>query len=196
MARVVGDIEPIGGAPLEEGERRSGGDRPERAGATVAKSRLDDDEDEELAYWGARLEAVEDDVAGDDTGVEDEREPGEHPSGDAAAVCEKERARARRERDAERPGPTLVSRRVVPALDHDLEEREGRRCEADPRDPVPGTAQRYERAACRSAAWRICSLAAATTFSTVNPNFWSSSFSGAEAPKLRIPTAWPVAPTY
>src|SRR5262245_60709850 len=42
----------------------------------------------------------------------------------------------------------------------------------------------------------ICSLAAATTLSGVKPNFFCSSFSGAEAPKVCMPIVVPVGPTY
>src|SRR5205823_13685192 len=40
-----------------------------------------------------------------------------------------------------------------------------------------------------------CSLAAARTLSTVKPNFFCSSFSGAEAPKVRMPRMLPFRPT-
>src|SRR6266850_2915511 len=40
------------------------------------------------------------------------------------------------------------------------------------------------------------SFAAATTLSDSNPNFFSRSFSGADAPKLRIPTILPLLPAY
>ena len=40
-----------------------------------------------------------------------------------------------------------------------------------------------------------CRLAAATTASAENPNFFCSSLSGAEAPKVFMPMASPVVPT-
>src|SRR5215472_17257643 len=39
-------------------------------------------------------------------------------------------------------------------------------------------------------------LAAATTVSVLNPNFFNSSFNGAEAPKVCIPIILPFGPTY
>jgi hypothetical protein len=42
----------------------------------------------------------------------------------------------------------------------------------------------------------ICSLAADTTASTVNPNFFCSSFRGADAPKVLMPMRSPSRPTY
>ena len=41
-----------------------------------------------------------------------------------------------------------------------------------------------------------CSLAAATTCSGVNPNFFCNSFSGADDPKVFMPNAFPLGPTY
>ena len=41
-----------------------------------------------------------------------------------------------------------------------------------------------------------CCLAAATTFSTVKPNFFCNSLSGAEAPKVFMPMLCPSMPTY
>src|SRR6516165_3323177 len=41
-----------------------------------------------------------------------------------------------------------------------------------------------------------CAFAAATTDSTVNPNFFCNSLSGADAPNVFIPTTVPVGPTY
>src|SRR5262245_32871438 len=43
---------------------------------------------------------------------------------------------------------------------------------------------------------RSCSRAAATTCSGVKPNFFCSSFSGAEAPNVFMPSARPPVPTY
>src|ERR1700758_5645458 len=41
-----------------------------------------------------------------------------------------------------------------------------------------------------------CALAAATTCSEVNPNFFARSLSGADAPKERMPMLCPAMPTY
>jgi hypothetical protein len=40
-----------------------------------------------------------------------------------------------------------------------------------------------------------CAFAAATTFSTVNPNSCCSAFSGADAPNVCMPITRPVGPT-
>src|SRR5206468_12240373 len=52
----------------------------------------------------------------------------------------------------------------------------------------PGPAHRFD--------WLSCFLASSTMRSALKPNFFCSSFSGADAPKVLMPRTLPVRPTY